>query len=104
MADGRVGYLRGRRTSDGGDDADGDVIHAVIRGTATNNDGSRKVGFTAPSVEGQAEVIAMAQAAAKVEPDTIGYVEAHGTATALGDGANRYDVQRPLEIDIPFRN
>ncbi len=65
--------------------ADGDPIEAVIRGTAINNDGSQKVGFTAPSVEGQAEVIALAQACAGVEPETVGYVEAHGTGTALGD-------------------
>jgi acyl transferase domain-containing protein/glutamate-1-semialdehyde aminotransferase len=65
--------------------ADGDCIHAVIRGTAVNNDGSAKVGFAAPSVDGQAQVIAMAQADADVSPDTISYVEAHGTATPLGD-------------------
>ena len=65
--------------------ADGDHIHAIIRGWATNNDGSLKVGYTAPSVEGQAEVIAMAQAMAGVDPQTITYVEAHGTGTALGD-------------------
>ena len=60
-------------------------IRAVIRGSAINNDGSSKVGYTAPSVEGQAEVIAEAQAVAGIEPDTITYVEAHGTGTALGD-------------------
>ncbi len=65
--------------------ADGDHIHAVVRGTAINNDGGGKIGYTAPSVEGQAEVIALAQAVAGVEPETIGYVEAHGTATPLGD-------------------
>ncbi len=65
--------------------ADGDSIYAVIRGFATNNDGSDKVGYTAPSVEGQANVIAMAQALAGVSPETIGYVEAHGTGTPLGD-------------------
>jgi amino acid adenylation domain-containing protein len=64
---------------------DGDPIRAVIRGTAINNDGAVKVGFTAPSVEGQAEVVQLAHAAAGVEPATISYVEAHGTATALGD-------------------
>ena len=64
---------------------DGDSIYAVIRGFATNNDGSDKVGYTAPSVEGQANVIAMAQALAGVSPDSIGYVEAHGTGTPLGD-------------------
>ncbi|MEV4820401.1 amino acid adenylation domain-containing protein [Micromonospora sp. NPDC049274] len=65
--------------------ADGNVIHAVIRGSAVNNDGARKVGFTAPSVDGQADVIAEALAVAAVEPDTIGFVEAHGTGTPLGD-------------------
>ncbi len=65
--------------------ADGDYIHAVIKGSAINNDGSLKVGYTAPSVDGQAEVIAQAQAVAGVEPDSVTYVEAHGTGTALGD-------------------
>nr|WP_042187316.1 type I polyketide synthase [Kibdelosporangium sp. MJ126-NF4]CEL17992.1 Malonyl CoA-acyl carrier protein transacylase [Kibdelosporangium sp. MJ126-NF4]CTQ90780.1 Malonyl CoA-acyl carrier protein transacylase (EC 2.3.1.39) [Kibdelosporangium sp. MJ126-NF4] len=65
--------------------ADGDVVHGVIRGTAVNNDGSQKVGFTAPSVQGQADVIAEALAVAEVDPRTIGYVEAHGTGTPLGD-------------------
>ncbi len=65
--------------------ADGDTIHAVVLGAAINNDGAMKVGFTAPSVEGQAEVVALAQAMAAVEPETITYVEAHGTATELGD-------------------
>ena len=65
--------------------ADGDTIHAVVKGSASNNDGSSKVGYTAPSVDGQAEVIAMAQAVAGVDPATIGYIEAHGTGTHLGD-------------------
>jgi thioester reductase-like protein len=65
--------------------ADGDPIHAVIRGSAFNNDGSLKVGYTAPSVEGQVEVIALAQAVAGVDPETIGYIEAHGSGTPLGD-------------------
>jgi non-ribosomal peptide synthase protein (TIGR01720 family) len=64
---------------------DRDTIHAVIRGSAINNDGSVKVGYTAPSIDGQAEVIAQAHGVAEVEPDTITYVEAHGTATPLGD-------------------
>jgi len=64
---------------------DGDTIHAVIKGTAANNDGSAKVGFTAPSVDGQAEVIRAAQLIAGVSADTIGYVETHGTGTTLGD-------------------
>ncbi|HEV2855901.1 MAG TPA: amino acid adenylation domain-containing protein, partial [Thermoanaerobaculia bacterium] len=65
--------------------ADGDAIHAVIRGSAVNNDGSRKVGYTAPSVQGQASVILEAQRIAGVDPESVGYVEAHGTGTALGD-------------------
>jgi acyl transferase domain-containing protein len=64
---------------------DGDCIHAVIRGTAINNDGALKVGYTAPSVEGQAEAIAEALALADIHPETITYIEAHGTGTALGD-------------------
>ena len=64
---------------------DGDTIHAVIKGTAANNDGSAKVGFTAPSIDGQAEVIRAAQLIAGVSTDTIGYIEAHGTGTTLGD-------------------
>jgi len=65
--------------------ADGDHIYAVIKGFAVNNDGAGKVGFTAPSVDGQATVIASAQALAGASPETIGYLEAHGTATPLGD-------------------
>lgn len=65
--------------------ADGDPIHAVIRGSAVNNDGARKVGYTAPSSDGQAKAIALAQAVADVSADTISYVECHGTATPLGD-------------------
>ncbi len=64
---------------------DGDEIHAVIKGIGLNNDGSSKVSFTSPSVDGQAEVIALAQAQAGFDPATISYVEAHGTATPLGD-------------------
>jgi phthiocerol/phenolphthiocerol synthesis type-I polyketide synthase E len=65
--------------------AERDTIHAVIRGAAINNDGAGKAGYTAPSVDGQVEVIATAQALAGVEPRDISYVEAHGTATPLGD-------------------
>lgn len=70
--------------------ADRDTIYAVIKESAINNDGKRKVGYTAPSVKGQAEVIRTAQRAAGVEPESISYVEAHGTGTALGD---------PVEIE-----
>jgi|GEM_PF-1482908 len=69
---------------------DRDRIYAVIRGSAANNDGARKVGYTAPSVEGQAEAIRRALHMADVEPASISYVEAHGTGTALGD---------PVEIE-----
>jgi acyl transferase domain-containing protein len=65
--------------------ADGDHIYAVIKGFAVNNDGSTKVGYTAPSVEGQANVIALAHAIASVDPESITYLEAHGTGTPLGD-------------------
>jgi len=64
---------------------DRDTIHAVIKGSAINNDGATKVGFTAPAVEGQASVIEEALALASIEPETIGYIETHGTGTALGD-------------------
>ena len=64
---------------------DGDTIHAVIKGTAINNDGSRKAGYAAPSVQGQAAVIEEALAMAEINADTIGYLEAHGTGTSLGD-------------------
>ncbi|MDZ8084255.1 MAG: SDR family oxidoreductase [Nostoc sp. DedQUE12b] len=65
--------------------ASGDCIYAVIKGAAINNDGSMKVGYTAPSVDGQAEAIAEAIMLAEVEPETISYIEAHGSGTALGD-------------------
>lgn len=65
--------------------ADGDTIYAVIRGYALNNDGKRKVNYTAPSVAGQAEVISRALEMAGVNARSIGYVEAHGTATPVGD-------------------
>ncbi|QMW05862.1 polyketide synthase [Spirosoma foliorum] len=69
---------------------DGDTIYAVIKGVGVNNDGGGKGSFTAPSAEGQAGAIAMAIADAHIDPATISYVEAHGTATPLGD---------PIEID-----
>ena len=64
---------------------DRDHVYAVIKGSAVNNDGSMKAGFAAPSVEGQARVITSALALAGVDPATVGYVEAHGTATQVGD-------------------
>ena len=65
--------------------ADGDTVYAVIRGSAINNDGARRASFTAPGVGGQSQVIADALASAEVDPETISYLEGHGTATALGD-------------------
>jgi acyl transferase domain-containing protein/acyl carrier protein len=65
--------------------AEGDDIHAVIKGSAINNDGAAKIGYTAPSVDGQTKVIAEALANAGVDPETISFIEAHGTGTALGD-------------------
>jgi amino acid adenylation domain-containing protein len=70
--------------------ADGDTIHAVIKGFATNNDGSFKMGYTAPGIDGQIQVVAMAQAVAGIRGDSISYVEAHGTGTPLGD---------PIEVE-----
>ena len=69
---------------------DGDRIHAVIRGSAVNNDGALKMTYAAPTVSGQAEVIAEAQAVADVDSSSIGFVETHGTGTPLGD---------PIEIE-----
>ncbi|CDZ24035.1 amino acid adenylation protein [[Clostridium] cellulosi] len=69
---------------------DGDNISAVIKGSAINNDGSHKIGYTAPAIDGQAKAIAAAQAKAQVNPETITYIEAHGTGTPLGD---------PIEIE-----
>ena len=70
---------------------DHDYIYAVIRGSAINNDGAAKAGYTAPRVDGQAKVIRAAHMMAEVEPETIGYIEAHGTGTELGD---------PIEVTV----
>ncbi|MET0251096.1 MAG: type I polyketide synthase, partial [Novosphingobium sp.] len=78
-----VGVVALRRLADAVDS--GDHIYAVIRGSAINNDGAGKVGYLAPSVDGQAKVIAEALAVAGVEAETISYVEAHGTGTPVGD-------------------
>jgi len=64
---------------------DGDTVYAVVRGSAVNNDGAQKVGYMAPSVEGQAAAISEAMAVAGVDPRSITYVEAHGTGTNVGD-------------------
>ncbi|RCX18754.1 amino acid adenylation domain-containing protein [Anaerobacterium chartisolvens] len=69
------------------DDAlrDGDNIYAVIKGSAINNDGKQKVGFVAPSIDGQVDVVRQAYRTAGIDPETVSYVEAHGTGTSLGD-------------------
>ncbi len=64
---------------------DGDQIYAVIKGAAINNDGAQKMGYTTPSIDGQAEVISEALALAGITADTLSYVEAHGTGTPIGD-------------------
>ena len=65
--------------------ASGDPIYAVIKGSALNNDGSGKVGYTAPSISGQAQVIIQALSIADIAPATVSYIETHGTGTPLGD-------------------
>lgn len=71
-------------------EAEGDRIYAVIKGSAMNNDGADRVGYTAPSINGQSNVIKKAYKIAKVDPETVTYVEAHGTGTAIGD---------PIEVE-----
>ncbi|CAM2064444.1 Amino acid adenylation domain-containing protein [Sulfidibacter corallicola] len=69
---------------------DGDTVHAVIKGSAINNDGAQKVGYTAPSIQGQIDVVRRALENSGVHGEQIGYVEAHGTGTILGD---------PIEVE-----
>lgn len=83
-----VGLVLLKRLSDAR--RDGDRVHALLLGSAVNNDGGHKAGYTAPGVQGQRDVIVEAQAAAGVSAGSIGYVEAHGTGTAIGD---------PIEVE-----
>ncbi|MCB9656332.1 MAG: KR domain-containing protein [Sandaracinaceae bacterium] len=83
-----VGVVVLRRLGDALDD--GDVIHAVIRGTAVNNDGAKKVNYLAPSVDGQAACVVEALGVAGVPARSVEYIECHGTGTALGD---------PIEVE-----
>ena len=87
-----VGIVVLKRLADALEDKD--TIHAIIKGSAINNDGSLKVGYTAPSVEGQARVIAEAIANSGIKAETISYIEAHGTGTPLGD---------PVEVEALTR-
>jgi len=83
-----AGVVLLKRLSDALDD--GDTIHAIVKGSAVNNDGAVKAGYLAPGVEGQAAVITSALAAADVPADSIGYIETHGTGTLVGD---------PIEVE-----
>lgn len=83
-----AGAIVVKRLSDALDD--GDTIHAVIKGSAINNDGAMKVGYLAPGVDGQADVIREALAAADVDAASVSYVETHGTGTLVGD---------PIEVE-----
>lgn len=78
---------------------DGDHIYAVIKSSALNNDGNQKMSFTAPSEDGQVEVIKQAYEQAGINPETIGYVEAHGTGTLLGDPIEVGSLTRAFETD-----
>lgn len=84
--------------------ADRDCIHAVITGSSINNDGARKVGYTAPSVDGQATAIAEAQAVAGVSGDEITYVETHGTGTTLGDPIEVAALTKAFRRTTPRKN
>ncbi len=77
--------------------ADHDFIYAVIKGSAVNNDGSQRASFTAPGINGQTAVVADALANADVDPDTIGYVEGHGSGTLLGDSIEVQALTRAFE-------
>ncbi|MDP9838381.1 amino acid adenylation domain-containing protein/FkbM family methyltransferase [Neorhizobium huautlense] len=78
----------------------GDRIVAIIKGSAINNDGDLKVGYTAPSIEGQADVIRSALSDAGVHPHSITYVEAHGTATPIGDPIEMEALKRVLRPNM----
>ncbi len=79
--------------------ADRDTLYAVIKGSAINNDGALKAGYTAPSVDGQAAVVRAALRVAEVEPSSIGLIEAHGTGTPLGDPIEITALRQAFEID-----
>lgn len=78
--------------------AEHDQIYAVIKGTAVNNDGASKVSYTAPSIDGQIEVVCQALDVCGINPESIGYVEAHGTGTQLGDPIEVYALKSAYEL------
>jgi phthiocerol/phenolphthiocerol synthesis type-I polyketide synthase E len=98
---GGVGVMALKRLEDAVRDRD--TVRAVIRGSAVNNDGGMKVGYTAPSVEGQAKVIAEALSVAGIDAGTIGYIEGHGTGTALGDPIEIQALTRAFRARTPKR-
>ena len=82
---------------------DGDRIHAVIRGSAINNDGSTKMNYAAPNAAGQAEVIAEAHAVADIDASTVSYVETHGTGTPLGDPIEIEGLRQAFDVSTAAR-
>ena len=88
-----VGVVVLKRLKDA--EADGDRIYAVVKGSAMNNDGAERIGYTAPGFNGQSTVIKKAYRIAKVAPETVSYIEAHGTGTELGD---------PIEVEALKRS
>jgi acyl transferase domain-containing protein/acyl-CoA synthetase (AMP-forming)/AMP-acid ligase II/acyl carrier protein len=83
--------------------ANSDRVYGIIKGSAVNNDGGTKVGYFAPNVAGQARVIAEAIAVSEIEPETISYIEAHGTGTALGDPIEIAALSKALGIKSDYR-
>ncbi|MEM9149568.1 MAG: amino acid adenylation domain-containing protein, partial [Cyanobacteria bacterium P01_F01_bin.3] len=83
---------------------DGDAIHAIIKGSAVNNDGAQRIGYSAPSVDGQKAVITEALARSGVRAEDISYVEAHGTGTALGDPIEIAALTQAFKATQTFNN
>lgn len=84
--------------------ADGDPIFAVIKGVAVNNDGAEKANFTSPSVLGQADVVKSAMVDANIAPSQIGFIEAHGTATPIGDPIEIEGLKLAFGEDVPYQS
>ena len=83
---------------------DRDHIYAIVKAAAVNNDGSNKIGYTAPGIDGQAEVIATAQSLAQVDPETITYIETHGTGTPLGDPIEMAALNKVFQANTDKKN